>query len=118
MIRDGTKRSFHRCFVALLAAWMAVFAVVSVVHNHGLPVPIARGTTLERPSVGATQPANFCLACLASHVPAPAPAGQTLLAAPQGVAGVLSVGPFLLHAFQPLGLNSSRAPPSQPSSAA
>jgi hypothetical protein len=112
MIRDGTKRSFHRCFVALLAAWMAVFAVASVVHNHGLPHPIPQSATLEQPGTGAIQPASVCLACLASHVPAPAPAGQTLLAAPQVVAGVLSVGPVLSHGFQPLGIASPRAPPS------
>jgi hypothetical protein len=118
MIRDGTKRSFRCCFVALLAAWMAVFAVVSVVHNHGLPHPIPGSATLERPSAGAIQPVNFCLACLASHVPAPAPAGQTLLDAPQVVTGVLSVGPIQFHAFQPLGIASPRAPPSPRSLAA
>ena len=36
MTRDGTSRSIRRGVVALLAAWMAIFAVVAAVHNHGI----------------------------------------------------------------------------------
>ena len=53
MIRDGTSRSVRRLGVALLAAWMAIFAVIAGVHNHGLLGPVSRTASLDQPSTGA-----------------------------------------------------------------
>ena len=77
MTRDGTSRSLRRGVVALLAAWMAVFAVIAAVHNHGILGFTARHATLDQSVAGSAQVAS-CPACLASHVPVPARSAAAL----------------------------------------
>ena len=58
MTRDGTSRSLRRGVVALLAAWMAVFAVIAAVHNHGILGFTARHATLDQSVAGSAQVAS------------------------------------------------------------
>jgi len=110
MTRDGTSRRCSRLFVALLAAWMAVFAVVAAVHNHDLTGPFAKRASLEQPGAGELK-VGSCYACLASHVPVPAPGGQIVLPAPQQAAEMLSA-PLLQSVNARSNRSwSSRAPP-------
>ena len=78
MIRDGTRHPLSRFLVGLLAAWMVVTAVLSTVHNHQLPGPASSILALERPEVAASQ-TGTCFACLAAHVPLPAPMAPAMV---------------------------------------
>lgn len=110
MTRDGTSRSLRRGVVALLAAWMAVFAVIAVVHNHGILGLTARHTTLDQSVAGSVQVAS-CPACLASHVPVPAPDGPVILSAPVETSRILPLCRLRHVQSAPITIRSSRAPP-------
>jgi hypothetical protein len=81
MVRDGTRHSLSRFLVGLLAAWMVVTAVLSTVHNHQLPGPASSVLALDREEVAGSQ-TGTCFACLAAHVPLPAPMAPAVLAVP------------------------------------
>ena len=110
MTRDGTARSVRRGVVALLAAWMAVFSIFAAVHNHGISGFTAGHATLEQSVAGTLQVAS-CPACLASHVPVPAPDGPVMLSAPVETSRPVAV--CRLHHVRsgPIPVRSSRAPP-------
>ena len=110
MTRDGTSRTLRRGVVALLAAWMAVFAVLAAVHNHGILGFTARHATLDQSVAGSLRVAS-CPACLASHVPVPAPDGLVILSAPVETSGIAPV--CRLQHVRPASIiiRSSRAPP-------
>jgi hypothetical protein len=110
MTRDGTSRSFRRGVVALLAAWMAVFAVVAAVHNHGILGFSARHATLDQSVAGSLRVAS-CPACLASHVPVPAPDGPVILSAPVEASGLVHVCRSQQIRPASITTRSSRAPP-------
>jgi len=96
--------------VALLAAWMAVFAVIAAVHNHGNLGFTARHATLNQSVAGSLQVAS-CPACLASHVPAPAPDGPVILSAPVESSRIVPVCRLRHVQSAPIAIRSSRAPP-------
>jgi hypothetical protein len=81
MVRDGTRHSLSRFLVGLLAAWMVVTAVLSTVHNHQLPGPASSVLALDRQEVAGSQ-TGTCFACLAAHVPLPAPMAPAVLSVP------------------------------------
>ena len=113
MIRDGTSRSVRRLGVALLAAWMAIFAVIAGVHNHGLLGPVSRTASLDQPSTGAgAVQVVTCFACLASHVPVPVPGGPVCFSAPHVAAEALQVTQCRALTPESSHARSSRAPPS------
>jgi len=116
MIRDGTSRSLRRGVVALFAAWMAIFAVVSAVHNHGILGFSAAHATLDQTVAGSLQ-VTSCPACLASHVPVPAPDGPFVLSSPVESSGIVPV--CRLHVRLAFSTTRScRAPPASVDSAA
>ena len=110
MTRDGNSRTLRRGVVALLAAWMAVFAVLAAVHNHGILGFTARHATLDQSVAGSLRVAS-CPACLASHVPVPAPDGPVILSAPVETSGVVPVCRLLHVRPASITTRSSRAPP-------
>jgi hypothetical protein len=114
MIHHGSLRTRSRIFVALLAVWMTVFAVVAAVHNHGpLFGPPSGGASLDRTALG-TSPAGHCFACLASHVPVPVANGRITFSVPhreqvaRSIPGVSVVTSQFYRSFP------ARAPPSTP----
>jgi len=117
MTRDGTSRSLRRGVVALLAAWMAIFAVVAAVHTHGILGFSARHATLDQSVAGSLQVAS-CPACLASHVPVPAPDGPFVLSAPIESSGIVAVCRLQHVRLASSTTLASRAPPAPVSFAA
>ena len=117
MIRDGTSRPCLRWVVVFLAVWMAAFSVIAAVHNHGLPGPISKTASIERPGAPALQ-VGTCFACLASHVPVPAPGGTVVLSVPLRVAETVPATSSSPFDPGPSRSRSSRAPPSRPTLAA
>jgi hypothetical protein len=81
MIRDGTRNPLSRILVGLLTAWMVVAAVLSTVHSHELPGPASSVLALDRAEVAGSQ-TGTCFACLAAHVPLPAPMAPAVLPVP------------------------------------
>jgi hypothetical protein len=81
MIRDGTRHPLSRFLVGLLSAWMVVTAVLSTVHSHQLPDPASSIQSLDRQEAAGSQ-SGTCFACLAAHVPLPAPMAPAVLAVP------------------------------------
>ena len=81
MTRDRRSRAYRRFLVAFLAVWMGVFAVITTVHNHGLPEPTSKRAVLDQSGAKAVQ-VGTCFACLASRVPVSAPAGPVVVSAP------------------------------------
>jgi hypothetical protein len=110
MTRDGTSRTVRRGVVALFAGWMAVFVVIAAVHNHGIPGFSARHATLDQSVAGSLQVAS-CPACLASHVPVPAPDGPVILTVPVETSRIVPVCRLQHVRSAPIAIRSSRAPP-------
>jgi len=90
MTRDGNSRTLRRGVVALLAAWMAVFAVLAAVHNHGILGFTARHATLDQSVAGP---------CGSPRVPPVwrptsrfrPPTGRFILSAPVETSGIVPV---------------------------
>jgi hypothetical protein len=81
MIRDGTRHPLSRFLVGVLAAWMVVTTVLSTVHSHQLAGQASSILALDRQEATGSQ-TGTCFACLAAHVPLPAPMAPAVLAVP------------------------------------
>jgi len=110
MTRDGTSRPLRRAWVALLAAWMTVFAVIAAVHNHAPRTSPSRHAAMTSPAAGSLQ-VGSCPACLASHVPVQTPDAPLVLAAPVEAHGAPAVCRPQQVRSASLTIRSPRAPP-------
>ena len=110
MTRDGTTRPIRRAWVALLAVWMTIFAVLAAVHNHTPQAFMSRHTALAGPVAGALQ-VGSCPACLASHVPVQTPDTPVVLSAPAENRGTAPACRPQQVRSACCSIRSSRAPP-------
>lgn len=110
------SRTAGRAFIALLAAWMTVFAMAEGVHHHGLPGPATDHSSLTQPAQKTAQQ-DVCLACLASHVPVAPADDHVAIPVPQGTEAIVSD----MHGASPrssvFAQVPSRAPPAIPAQA-
>lgn len=118
MIRDGTRHPLSRVLVGLLSAWMVVTAVLSTVHSHQLPGQASSVLALDRQDAATGSQTGTCFACLAAHVPLPAPMAPAVLAVPNNQPVIVAGANARTIRSNDRPSLPSRAPPASISSAA